>query len=460
MTEESVILEFVKTAREKRESLDEAVTEDAAAIAFAERYGSRLRFDHDVGKWFVWSGQHWQGETTELAFSFARELAREMAKGQAHKTRLASSKTGFAAGVERFARSDRAFAVTSAIWDRNTYLLGTPGGTVDLRTGYLMPAQATDYITKLAAVTPAETAHCPRWKQFLQDATGADTALVDFLQAFAGYMLTGDTKEHSLLFVHGGGGNGKSVLQNTLAGIFADYATSAAMDTFIASTFDKHPTDLAMLRGARLVTASETEEGRAWAESRIKQLTGGDRIRARFMRQDFFEYQPQFKLLLVGNHAPALRNVDDAARRRFNIIPFIHKPPVPDMDLETRLRAEWPGILRWIIDGCLIWQKRGLTRPKVVLDATADYFEEQDSVRQWIEAACDTKATLTDTRANLFRSWSTWANANGEKPGSAKWFVQAMRRHGFHEYRSAKSRGFKGIEARPEPAAKHWNDDQ
>src|ERR1700687_756465 len=178
MTEESVILEFVKTAREKRESLDEAVTEDAAAIAFAERYGSRLRFDHDVGRWFVWSGQHWQGETTDLAFSYARELARELAKGHAHKARLASSKTGFAAGVERFARSDRAFAVTSAIWDRNTYLLGTPGGTVDLRNGYLMPAQATDYITKLAAVTPAETAHCPRWRRFLQDATGGDAALV------------------------------------------------------------------------------------------------------------------------------------------------------------------------------------------------------------------------------------------------------------------------------------------
>jgi putative DNA primase/helicase len=142
------------------------------------------------------------------------------------------------------------------------------------------------------------------------------------------------------------------VYQNTLAGILKNYAEAAAMETFVASGSDKHPTDLAMLNGARLVTASETEEGRAWAEARIKQMTGGDPIKARFMRQDFFEYIPQFRLLLVGNHQPTLRNVDDAARRRFNIVPFIHKPPAPDRDLEAKLRAEWPGILRWMIEGC------------------------------------------------------------------------------------------------------------
>lgn len=148
------------------------------------------------------------------------------------------------------------------------------------------------------------------------------------------------------------------------------------MDTFTASRGgDKHPTDLAMLHGARVVTATETEEGRQWAEARIKAMTGGDPVTARFMRQDFFTYLPAFKLMIAGNHKPGLANVDEAARRRFNIVPFSHKPPKPDRELEKKLQAELPAILRWMIEGCLDWQAHGLIRPQVVIDATADYFE-------------------------------------------------------------------------------------
>ena len=240
------------------------------------------------------------------------------------------AKAATAAAVERFAQADRAFAVTSAIWDRDPMLLGTPGGVVDLRTGELRPAAQGDFITKLTAVAPAETADCPLWLQFLKEATGDDEKLIRFLQQWAGYCLTGDTREHALLFVYGPGGNGKSVWLNTIAGILADYAKNAAMETFTASQNDRHPTDLAMLKGARMVCASETEEGRAWAEVRIKQLTGGDTISARFMRQDFFEFRPQFKLTVIGNHKPLLRNVDDAAKRRFNVVPFTRKPAKPD----------------------------------------------------------------------------------------------------------------------------------
>ena len=260
-------------------------------------------------------------------------------------------------------------------------------------------------------------------------------------------------------FEDGGGGNGKSVFQNTIAGILNDYAATAAMDTFTASNSDRHPTDLAMLRGARMVTASETEVGRSWAEARIKQMTGGDPITAHFMRRDNFTYQPQFKLLLIGNHQPSLRNVDDAVQRRFNIVPFIHKPVAPDRDLEAKLRAEWPGILRWMIEGCLMWQKSGLVRPQVVLDATEEYFAEQDSVRQWIEDKCDTgKGTLSDTSANLFRSWSAWANANGEKPGSNKWFSSILEKQGFKKQRGNKGRRFMGIEAKPDIVRQHWSE--
>jgi putative DNA primase/helicase len=147
--------------------------------------------------------------------------------------------------------------------------------------------------------------------------------------------------------------------------------------TFTASHSDRHPAALAMLKGARMVEASETEEGRAWAEARIKQMTGGDLISARFMRQDFFKFMPQFKLLLIGNHKPTLRNVDDAARRRFHIVPLVYKPPIVDKDLEEKkLKPEWPGIFRWMIDGCLEWQRSGLMPPPIVIDTTQEYFAE------------------------------------------------------------------------------------
>jgi putative DNA primase/helicase len=440
-------------------SCAEPLTEDSTALAFTDRYRDRLRFDHDVRKWFTWNGARWQCERTCLAFSWARDLAREQAEKAPFNVQLVASRAAFAGNVERFARADRAFAVTSELWDSEGYLLGTPGGTVELRTGVLREARPADYITKLTAVAPADTPDCPRWLQFLHEATNNDHNLIDFLQRWCGYCLTGDTKEHALLFIHGGGGNGKSVFQNTLTGILSDYAKTAAMETFVASSTDKHPTDLAMLRAARLVTASETEDGRAWAESRIKQITGGDKISARFMRQDFFEYTPQFKLLLIGNHQPALRNVDDATRRRFNIVPFIQKPQAPDRDLETKLRTEWPGILRWMIEGCLLWQRNGLVRPQVVLDATDEYFTEQDSIRQWIEERCEAgKATLSDTSSNLFKSWTAWAIANGERSGSSKWFGSALKRLGFKSCKISGARGYRGIEAKPEPVRPHWAD--
>ena len=228
------------------------------------------------------------------------------------------------------------------------------------------------------------------------------------------------------VFVYGPGGNGKSVFLNTLVNILGDYACTSAMDTFTASGNDRHPTDLAMLKGSRLVSVSETEEGRAWAESRIKQLTGGDKISARFMRQDFFEYLPQFKLLIVGNHKPVLRNVDDAARRRFNIIPFIHKPATPDRQLEQKLRAEYPAILRWMVDGCLSWQKDGLVKPAVVRQATQAYFDDQDLFGQWIEECCQVGRGEWETTAKLYASWKAYADINGVHPGSIKSFSANM----------------------------------
>ncbi|HEV7254764.1 MAG TPA: phage/plasmid primase, P4 family [Mesorhizobium sp.] len=432
-------------------------TEDAVALAFAKAHGDDLRFCHHAGKWHVWTGARWQKEDTRLAFDWARTVCRKTnAAGEA-----ALAKASTAAAVERFAQADRAFAVTSEIWNSDPFLLGTPAGTIDLRTGLLRPACRTDFITKLTAVAPDGDASCPLWLRFLDEATMGDAGLQRFLQQVAGYCLAGDVREHALFFVYGPGGNGKSVFLNVLAGLMGDYATAAAMNTFTASALDKHPTGLAMLQGARLVTASETEEGRAWAESRIKQMTGGDPIRARFMHKDFFEYRPQFKLIIAGNHKPVLRNVDEAARRRFNIVPFVHKPQTPDRQLEEKLRAEWPAILAWAVQGVLDWQRNGLVRPAVVSDATNEYFSEQDSVRQWVEECCEVgRRSLCDTIAALFASWTAYAQANGEPPGTTKRLSQILQRHGFEPVAETpghrKKRGFLGIRVKPADTSNQW----
>ncbi|MEO8685609.1 MAG: phage/plasmid primase, P4 family [Devosia sp.] len=428
------------------------VTEDGAALGFAARFSEELRYDHDARKWYEWIGSRWQPDKMKVAFHLVRELARELAASTTGKEAAAVRKTSFVAGVERFAQADPHFAVTSEIWDADPFLLGTPGGTVDLRDGSLFEARPPDHISKLTAVAPSSTADCPLWQRFLGEATGADDGMARFLQQWCGYCLTGDIREHALVFVHGDGGNGKSVFMNTIAGIMADYATTAPMDTFTASIGDRHPTDLAMLRGARLVTASETDEGKAWAEGRIKSLTGGDAITARFMRGDFFTYRPAFKLMIVGNHQPQLRTIDDAARRRFNIVPFTRKPDAPDQELETKLKGEWAAILRWMIDGCLDWQANGLVRPASVVDATAGYFADQDLFAQWLADECDCEPGNQykwEATKTLYDRWAAYAKAAGDLPGSIRTFKPTMLRHGFSERRKAGARGIEGVRLKP-----------
>jgi putative DNA primase/helicase len=444
----------MKTARAQVETIDNGtITQDGVARVFAHRYADRLRYCHHAGAWYEWTGSHWQRDEMALAFQFARELGREFTAASNPAEVKEVRKITFAGGVEKFAKSDPALAVTAAYWDRDPYLLGTPGGTVDLRTGILREPDPADGISKITAVAPSRTAECPRWLAFL-DETFGDAELIRFLQQWGGYCLTGDTKEHALLFGSGSGGNGKSVWLNAHTGILNDYATTAPMATFAASTSDRHETELAMLRGARMVTASETEEGRAWAEARIKQLTGGDPISARFMRQDHFTFKPQFKLTIIGNHKPVLKNVDDAQRRRFNLIPFNRKPAKPDRDLEAKLTAEWPDILRWLIDGCLDWQaSSGLVRPAAVVAATDVYFEDQDLFSQWLADICDAEIGNNykwEATGLLFASWSAYSTSAGEKPGSIKAFSAELVKRGFDRCSAghAKTRGFNGIHLR------------
>ncbi|HEU0221306.1 MAG TPA: phage/plasmid primase, P4 family, partial [Paracoccaceae bacterium] len=410
------------------------LSEDLVARRFTEIHAADMRHDHDRGCWYAWTSDHWQADATGFALDRIRALARYEARGRSARDRVAAGRATFVAGAERLARSDRAHAVRQEIWDRDPFLLGVPGGTVDLKTGAVLAPDPDYRITRQAGFAPAMAANCPRFLTFIDEATGGDAAMVAYLRRLAGYALTGDTREHALAFLYGPGGNGKSVLLNVLTAILGDYAATACMDAFTAAHGERHPADIAMLRGARLVTASETEEGRAWAESRIKALTGGEPVTARFMRENFFTFRPTFKLLIAGNHKPVLRNVDDAARRRFHILPFLHQPEAPDRELEAKLLAEGSGILRWAIDGCLEWQRLGLAPPASVRAETEAYFGAQDLVGQWLEERCvadpGNPHRWEETGA-LYTDWRAWAEAAGEKPGSQKAFGEALEKRSF-----------------------------
>jgi putative DNA primase/helicase len=268
----------------------------------------------------------------------------------------------------------------------------------------------------------------------------------------AGYCLTGSTHEHALFFCYGTGANGKTTLVNAITNCVGDYHRTAPIETFTQSHNDRHPTELAALRGARLVTAIETEEGRRWAESKIKALTGGNTIAARFMRQDFFEYVPQFKLLIAGNHKPGLRSVDEAIRRRFNLLPFTVTIPPAERDetLPEKLKAELPGILAWMIGGCTEWREHGLDPPTVVSAATTAYLEAEDAINAWLEDCCDRNPQAWHKSAELFASWSSWATRSGEFIGSLKRFVQQLEEKGVVPQRDrSEGRGFRGLRIKP-----------
>jgi putative DNA primase/helicase len=323
--------------------------------------------------------------------------------------------------------------------------------TVNLITGENYAPRPQDYCTKIAGAEPDGVAHCPIWRSFLDRVTGGDRDLQAYLQRVAGYSLTGHTSEHALFFLYGTGANGKSVFVNTLAGIWGDYAVTASMDVFTESRNDRHPTELAMLRGARLVVASETQAGRSWNEALIKSLTGGDRISARFMRQDFFEFTPQFKLLVSGNHKPALRNVDEGIRRRLHLVPFtVTIPPAErDTGLFNKLKAEWDGILQWAISGTLEWRKTGLNPPAAVRKATEEYLTGEDDIESWLNERCIPDPPAQASASELYKSWREWAERTGRigGAGSQKAFSQALLDKGYQHQKTRTGWVFLGLRA-------------
>lgn len=429
-------------------------SEEALALEYADRKAGQHLYVHAWGRWLRWDGRCWSNDELGTGIYAVRELCRERAAALKEWLESQGAPTGAAKGiagwrtvqnVERLARYDPRLAAGAAEFDRNPWLLNTPAGMVDLHTGNLRPHDPAERCSKITPAGPAGDA--PLWRAFLERSTGGDVELLAFLQRWAGYCLTGDTREEALIFIHGPAAAGKSRYAEALQFILGAYGQAAPDELLIASAHDRHPAELADLQGARLVVATETQEGRAWDEQRIKKLTQVKGIRARKMRQDFFEFTPVLKLLVHGNHQPRLKNPDDAMRRRLLVVPFTHSVPEHERDqgLPAKLEAEAGGILAWAIEGCLNWQTDGLRPPAAVLDASERYFEAEDVVGRFIEENCVLGRKFQVTSAALWEAWEKYTQANGEKAGTPRTLIQALQKHGARSERTTKQRFFSGI---------------
>jgi putative DNA primase/helicase len=432
---------------------EDPFSEQALAMCFVDRIKSTLRYVDKKG-WMVWYRPRWSTAPSFLAFELARQCCAQVAKlcgNGKPPVSVLTAKT--AAAVERLAKGNGAIAVEIEQLDADDWVI-TAGdrrgdATFDLRTAIGRPTDPRDLITKTAAcaVAPSGTPH-PIWTAFLER-FAPDPELRAFLKRFCGYCLTGVTSEHKFVFVYGTGANGKSTFMNTVAGIFGEYATIADVGTFMAAAHERHPTDIAKLHGYRLVIAQETEKGRRWDETKIKSMTGGDKMTARFMRQDFFDFTPKFKLWVIGNHKPRLDNVDEAMRRRLLLVPFLVQIPPEERDpeLAQKLKAEWPAILRWMLEGCVEWQAVGLAPPKIVTEATDQYFDDQDTIQQWLEDCTEDGGPHAFTPHNqLFASWKSWCEEKNLRPGSGQALTDALVDRGFTRKRGHGGiRGFRSL---------------
>ena len=422
------------------------LSEDGLAAAFVERQRGDWRHVAAWAAWLRWSGSHWIRDDMLSVREAVRQVCRSAIAPEtsvSEAKRVASEKTIRA--VERIAAADPAIAARVSDWDGDPFLLNTPGGIIHLDTGELIAHDPARMLTQMTTASLGSA--CPQWRSFLEEITGYDAVLAAYLARLSGYCLSGSTEEQVFAFLYGTGANGKSVFLQTVSSLLGTYAATAPLGAFMSSRNDAHPTDLAGLVGKRLVTVAETEPGRSWAETRIKTITGGDPIRARFMHRDFFEFTPSFKLVIAGNHRPRLSGVGEAMRRRLHLVPFgVTIPPERrDRRLIERLLAERDGILGWMLEGYADWREIGLSPPARVVQAAEDYFDEEDLVGQWIAECCACGPEHRATSRHLFQSWSGWAHDAGTEADSQKTLGDALRERGFRSGKVAGQRGWLGI---------------
>jgi putative DNA primase/helicase len=407
----------------------------------AVRHGARMRYVNEWG-WMIWNGKVWEHDRDNVA-AWAKETARsiyaEVAAyeddGISNALKNHASKT---AGRERraamidAAKSEPGISAKPEDFDRDPWALNVQNGILDLKTGKLRPHEPSAMMTRLSGAIYDTGARCPKWESFLDRIFAGDSAVIGFIKRAFGYSLTGNTGAQVMFFPYGTGANGKSVTLGVLQAVLGDYATKAPTDTLMVKYFGSGiPNDLARLAGARAVIAAELAKGKHLNESLVKDLTGGDPITARYLRQEFFEYLPAFKLWMYGNHKPIVRGTDDGIWRRIKLIPFSVTIPEPERDpvLLDKLRAELPGILAWAVRGCMEWQQEGLRSPASVEAATAAYRKEQDVISAFLAECCLTGPGFHVTAGVLHTAYKNWGGELNQQD-----FREAMVERGYVTY--------------------------
>jgi putative DNA primase/helicase len=412
---------------------------------FISRHGHDVLYCYAWGKWLVWTRARWErddaGKVHRLGKATVRSMYHEAGDIENEKERKALAEHAKRSEAEARIRAMLELAkseqpVSAEELDVRPWFINVENGTVDLRTGALRRHRQEDLITKLAPVKYDPDAKAPTWTTFLERIL-PDEELRAFVQRAVGYSATGDTSEQCMFINHGGGANGKSTFQETIAAALGDYAMRAPTEMLLAKRAGGIPNDVARLKGARFVAASETEEGRRLAESLIKDLTGQDTITARFMRAEWFDFKPTHKLWLSTNHKPEISGTDSAIWRRIRLVPWSVTIPPGEQDkkLPAKLRAELPGILAWIVRGCLEWQREGLQPPDEVRRATGRYRAEMDVLAAFIDDECIVSEHARAGATALYTAYKTWCDENGEQPESQRRFGGRLKERGFESGR-------------------------
>lgn len=402
-----------------------------------------------VGRWdkfLAWDGRRWKLDYDRTVDRYAKKVADDLwrefgrlvkdADEGSKKTMLRHvSKSNDAWSIKHMVDLSRTdFAIDHEIFDTHSTLLNVKNGTLDLETGECYPHSKSDYLTKLAPVVFDPKARCPLWRQFLATVFGDDPELIEYVKRLVGYSIAGGSEEHILPFLYGTGANGKSTFVETIMKLLGtDYAMKGAPDLLMSKRNDSHPTDRADLFGKRFVACVETEAGKLMAESLVKEMTGGDRLRARRMREDFWEFVPTHHIWLVGNHKPTIRGTDEGIWRRIKLIPFDVVIPEKKRDgkLPAKLARELPGILNWAIEGYRAWHDGGLVEPNVVSASTDDYRTEEDVIGNFIDECCELGDDFVAPATRLFEEFG---KDTGSKLGQRR-FGSDLRSRGFERTR-------------------------
>lgn len=400
---------------------------------FAKMFSEELRYWPEVGKFIIFDGCRWTTDAPGGAFPYIRKMIESLFQKAAENSDYAVRQDMLKAifKLESHPRQETLLAaaktrpeliISAAELDQHHLLLTASNGVIDLQTGQLRPCRADDFITRMTPIEYDPAAKCTLWIAFLNQIFESNQSVIDYLQRFIGYCLTGLTTEQVLLFLYGTGANGKSVLANILDALLGDFASSATSDLLMARDNRGASNDVAALRGARLVKVSEFEESDRLAEAQIKTLTGGDQVSCRHLYQEYFSYTPTYKILLIGNHAPKIRNTDYGIRRRLHRLNFQVTIPPEERDprLQDKLLKELPGILAWAVQGCLAWQKQGLAAPEEIKSAVEEYLRSEDIFSQWLDDCCNRGEQFTTPASDLLESFivfSKWKGTTSTKLG-------------------------------------------